>query len=148
MGIITSMLIDYGDVVYKYTPQGYSVDVKEGRRILAGGPRLNMIGFEDYRLDLRHWEIEKKEVSENGEWQTLYFRKRQRKEIEIVKDSLTESPKTYTAYGYEEIDGKVYVFASSKGVETFDLSEWTVKKALPAYPGHNKQALMFTRKSS
>lgn len=148
MGIITSMLIDYDDVVYQYTPQRYSVDVREGRRILAGGPRINMLGFEDYRLDLRHWEIEKKEVSENGEWQTLYFRKRQRKEIEIVKDSLTESPKTYTAYGYEEIDGKVYVFSSSKGVETFDLSEWTLKKALPTYPGHNKQALVFTRKTS
>lgn len=148
MGIITSMLIDYDDAVYQYTPQRYSVDVREGHRILAGGPRINMLGFEDYRLDLRHWEIEKKEVSENGEWQTLYFRKRQRKEIEIVKDSSTESPKTYTAYGYEEIDGKVYVFSSSKGVETFDLSEWTVKKALPAYPGHNKQALVFTRKTS
>lgn len=148
MGIITSMLIDYEDAVYQYTPQRYSVDVREGHRILAGGPRINMLGFEDYRLDLRYWEIEKKEVSENEEWQTLYFRKRQRKEIEIVKDSLTESPKTYTAYGYEEIDGKVYVFSSSKGVETFDLSEWTVKKALPAYPGRNKQALMFTRKAS
>ena len=70
-----------------------------------------MLGFEDYRLDLRYWEIEKKEVSENGELETLHFRKRQRKEIEIVKDSLTESPKTYTAYGYEEIDGKVYVLS-------------------------------------
>lgn len=148
MGVITSMLIDYEDAVYKYTPQRYSVDVIEGHRILAGGPRVNMLGFEDYRLDLRYWEIEKKEVSENGKWQTLYFRKRQRKEIDIVKDSLTESPKTYTAYGYEEIDGKIYVFSSSKGVETFDLSEWTVNKALLAYPGHNKQALMFTRKAS
>ena len=148
MGIITSMLIDYEDTVYQYTPQRYSVDVREGHRILAGGPRINMLGFEDYRLDLRYWEIEKKEVSENGEWQTLYFRKRQRKVIEIVKDSLTESPKTYTAYGYEEIDGKVYVFSLSKGVETFDLSEWTVKKALYAYPAHNMQALMFTKKAS
>lgn len=148
MGIITSMLIDYEDAVYQYTPQRYSVDVREGHRILAGGPRVNMLGFEDYRLDLRYWEIEKKEVSENGEWQTLHFRKRERREIEVVKDHLTESPKTYTAYGYEEIDGKFYVFSSSKGAETFDLSEWTVKKALPAYPGHNKQALMFTRKAS
>lgn len=148
MGIITSMLIDYEDSVYQYTPQRYSVDVREGRRILAGGPRVNMLGFEDYRLDLRYWEIEKKEISDNGKWRTLYFRKRHRKEIDIVKDSLTESPKAYTAYGYEEIDGKVYVFSSSKGVETFDLSEWTVVKALLAYPGHNKQALTFTRKAS
>ena len=148
MGTIPTMVIDYGDAVYKYTPQGYSVDVKEGRRILAGGPRLNMIGFEDYRLDLRYWEIEKKEVNENGEYQTLHFRKRQRKEIEIVKDSSTESPKIYTAYGYEEIDGKVYAFSSSKGVETFDLSEWTVNKTLLAYPGHDKQVLVFTRKAS
>ena len=148
MATCTTMGIDYEDAVYQYTPQRYSIDVREGHRILAGGPRVNMLGFEDYRLDLRYWEIEKKEVSENGEWQTLYFRKRQRKEIEIVKDSLTESPKTYTAYGYEEIDRKVYVFSSSKGVETFDLSEWTVKKAVPAYPGHNKQALTFTKKAS
>lgn len=27
MGIITSMLIDYEDAVYQYTPQRYSVDV-------------------------------------------------------------------------------------------------------------------------
>lgn len=148
MGIGTTMMIDYGDAVYKYTPQGFSVDVREGHRILAGGPRINMLGFEDYRLDLRYWEIEKEEISENGEWQTLHFRKRERREIEVVKDYLTESPKTYTAYGYEEIDGKFYVFSSSKGAETFDLSEWTVKKALPAYPGHNKQALVFTRKTS
>ena len=33
-----------------------------------------MLGFEDYRLDLRYWEIE------------------------VVKDYLTESPKTYTEY--------------------------------------------------
>lgn len=72
-----------------------------------------MLGFEDYRLDLRYWEIEKKEVSENGEWQTLHFRKRERRKIEVVKDYLTESPKTYTAY-----------------------------------PGHNKQVLVFTRKAS
>ena len=45
MGIITSMLIDYEDAVYQYTPQRYSVDVREGDRILAGGPRVNMLGF-------------------------------------------------------------------------------------------------------
>ena len=99
MGIITTMVIEYGDAVYEYTPQGFSVKVEDLGRVLAGGPRLNMIGLEDYRLDLRYWEIEKKKVSENGEWRTLYFRKRQHREIEIVKYRSTEVYEAYTASG-------------------------------------------------
>lgn len=148
MGTGTTMVIDYEDAVYKYTPQGFSVEVGELGRVLAGGPRLNMIGFEDYRLDLRHWEIEKKKVSENGEWQTLYFRKRQPTETEIVKYRSTEIYEAYTAHGYEEIDGKFYIFSDYVGADVIDLSEWVVKKVSLPYPGRKKQVLAFTRKAS
>lgn len=148
MGIITTMVIEYGDAVYEYTPQGFSVKVEDLGRVLAGGPRLNMIGLEDYRLDLRYWEIEKKTVSENGEWRTLYFRKRQHREIEIVKYRSTEVYEAYTAHGYEEIDGKFYIFSDYVAADVIDLSEWVVNKVSLPYPGRNKQVLALTRKAS
>lgn len=147
MSIIT-MMVDYGDRVYKYTPQGYTVEVEEGNRLLAGGPRVNTYGMEHFRLDLRCWEIEKKEESEDGQWETLYFRKRQREEFIVIKDYLTESSGAYTAYGYEEVNGKYYVFSDSVGTEVFDLNDWTVRKVSLSYPGYGKQAVIFAKKEN
>ena len=147
MGAITTMMIDYGDYMYKYTPQGYTAEVK-GERLLAGGPRVNTYGMEDFRLDLRYWEIDKKDVSENGEWQTLYFRKRQREDIVIVKDRLSEKTEVYNAFGYEKVDGKYYIFSDSVGTEVLDGSDWAVRRIAISYPSYEKQAIIFTRKSA
>ena len=145
MGAITTMMIDYGDYAYKYTPQGYGIEVR-GDRLLAGGPRINTYGMEDFRLDLRHWEIDKKDVSENGEWQTLYFRKRRREDFVIVKDRWSEKVEVYTAYGYEKVDGKYYIFSDSVGTEAIDGSDWNVRRVEISYPGYGKQALIFIKK--
>ncbi len=148
MGAITSMIIDYGDCVYKYTPQGYSVEVREGKRLLAGGPRVNMYGLEDFRLDLCHWELEKKEVSENGEWQTLYFRKRRPVDLVVIKEQSDETTYVSSAIGYEVVDGKYYIFSSGCDTEVVDSAEWNVKKTRFSYPGYSKNALIFTLKKA
>lgn len=147
MGTVTTMMIDYGDYVYKYTPQGYTVEVK-GERLLAGGPRVNMYGLEDFRLDLQYWEINKKDVSENGEWQTLYFRKRQPKIIEVIQEISKERTEVFEAFGYEVVDGKYYIFANVMETQVIDSTEWNVEKTRFSYPGYGRDALIFTKKNS
>lgn len=147
MSIIT-MMVDYGDRVYKYTPQGYSVEVREGNRLLAGGPRVNMYGLEDFRLDLRCWEIEKKDESEDGQWQTLYFRKRRPVDLVVIKEQSDETTYVSYAIGYEVVDGKYYIFSSGCGTEVVDGAEWNVKKTRFSYPGYSKDALIFTRRTA
>lgn len=148
MGAVTTMMIDYGDYVYKYTPQGYTVEVKEGKRLLAGGPRVNMYGLEDFRLDLQYWELGKKEVSEDGEWQTLYFRKRQPKIIEVIQEISKERTEVFEAFGYEVVDGKYYIFTNAMKTQVIDGAEWNVEKTRFSYPGYGKDALIFTKKNS
>lgn len=147
MGIATTMVIDYGDYVYKYTPQGYTVEAKRGR-LLAGGPRVNMYGLEDYRLDLQYWEIEKKELSDSDKWQTLYFRKRQPKIIEVIREISKERTEVYEAFGYEMVDGKYYIFTNATETQVIDGAEWNVEKTRFSYPGYGKDALIFTKKNS
>lgn len=147
MGTVTTMMIDHGDYVYKYTPQGYTVEVK-GERLLAGGPRVNMYGLEDFRLDLQHWETDKKEVSEDGQWQTLYFRKRQPKIIEVIQESSKERTEVFEAFGYEVVDGKYYIFTNAMETQVIDGSEWNVEKTQFSHPGYEKDALVFTKKNS
>lgn len=147
MGIATTMLVDYGDYVYQYTPRQYSVEIREGNRLLAGGPRINTYDMEYFRLDLRYWEIEKKETSEDGAWETLYFRKRQPADLVIVKEQSDETTYVSSAIGYEVVDGKYYIFTSSD-TEIFDEAEWSIKKTRFSYPGYAKDALIFTKKAS
>lgn len=148
MGIATTMLVDYGDYVYQYVPRQYSVEVKEGNRLLAGGPRVNTYDLEYFRLDLQYWEIKKKEVDEDGSWQTLYFRKRQPKIIEIVKEISDELTETFESFGYEDVDGKYYIFTNAMETQVIDGAEWNVKKTRFSYPGYSKRALIFTKKAS
>lgn len=146
MGIATTMVVDYGDYVYQYTPRQYWVEVQNRNRLLAGGPRVNTYDMEYFRLDLQHWEIEKKEIDEKGHWQTLYFRKRQPAMIEIVKEVSDELTETFESFGYEEVDGKYYIFTNAMETQVIDGSEWNVKKTRFSYPGYSKRALIFTRK--
>lgn len=150
MGIITTMMVDYGDFVYQYTPRYYSVEVRDGNRLLAGGPRINTYDMEYFRLDLRHWEVEKRETGSDtdSKWQTLHFRKRQREEVTVIKDSLTDSTQAYTAYGYEEVDGKYYIFSDSAETDVIDEAEWTMRKISLFFPGYSKQTLIFTKKET
>ena len=147
MGTVTTMMIDYGDYVYKYTPQGYTIEVKGGR-LLAGGPRVNMYGLEDFRLDLQYWEINMKDVSENGEWRTLYFRKRQPKIIEVIREISKERTEVYEAFGYEVVDGQYYIFTNVMETQVIDGTEWNVEKTRFSYPGYCKDALIFSKKDS
>lgn len=113
MGIATTMVVDYGDFVYRYTPRQYWVDVQDGNRLLAGGPRVNTYDMEYFRLDLQYWEIRKKEVSDDGKWQTLYFHKRQPKIIEVIQEISKERTEVFEAFGYELVDGKYYIFTNA-----------------------------------
>ena len=142
MGAVTSMMIDY---VYKYTPQGYSVEVR-GERLLAGGPRVNMYGLEDFRLDLRYWEVEKKEESEDGQWKTLYFRKRQPADLIVIKNQSSRPTNVFFADGYEEVDGKHYIFSKYGTTEVINGAEWDIKKTRFSYQGYAKDALVFAGK--
>lgn len=148
MSAVTTMMIDYGDSMYKYTPQGYSVEVRGGNRLLAGGSRVNMYGLEDFRLDLQWWEVKKEETSKDGAWRTLYFRKRQPKMIEIVKEISGELTETFESFGYEEVDGKYYIFTNVMETQVIDGVEWNAKKTRFSYPGYSKDALIFTKKTS
>lgn len=143
---ITTMMVDYGDRVYKYTPQGYTVEVEEGNRLLAGGPRVNTYGMEHFRLDLRYWEIAKKEESEDGQWETLYFRKRRPVELVVIKEESDEKTEVSSATGYEMVGGEYYIFLSDGGTEVIDGSKWNAKKTQFSYPGYGKDALIFTRR--
>ena len=147
MSIIT-MMVDYGDCVYKYTPQGYSVEVREGDRLLAGGPRVNTYDMEYFRLDLRYWEIEKKDESEDGQWKALYFRKRLPVDLVVIKEESDETTYVSSAIGYEEVDGKYYIFLSDGGTEVVDSAAYNIKRTRFSYPGYGKGALIFTKKSS
>ena len=147
MSIIT-MMVDYGDCVYKYTPQGYSVEVREGNRLLAGGPRVNTYDMEYFRLDLQYWEINKNDVSEDGQWRTLYFRKRQPKIIEVTQEISKERTEVFEAFGYEVVDGKYYIFTNVMETQVIDGAEWNVEKTRFSYPGYDKDALVFMKKSS
>lgn len=148
MSAVTTMMIDYGDSMYKYTPQGYSVEVRGGNRLLAGGSRVKMYGLEDFRLDLQWWEVKKEETSKDGAWRTLYFRKRQPKMIEIVKEISGELTETFESFGYEEVDGKYYIFTNVMETQVIDGVEWNAKKTRFSYPGYSKDALIFTKKTS
>ena len=148
MGVATTMLVDYGDFVYQYTPRQYSVEVREGNRLLAGGPRINTYDMEYFRLDLQYWEIEKEETSKDDTWRTLYFRKRQPAMIEIVKEISDELTETFESFGYEEVDEKYYIFTNAMGTQVIDGAEWDVKKTRFSYPGYSKRALIFTKKTS
>ena len=147
MGIATTMVVDYGDFVYRYTPRQYWINVEEGNRLLAGGPRVNTYDMEDYRLDLQYWEIRKKEVSDNGEWQTLYFCKRQPKIIEVIQEISKERTEVFEAFGYEAVDGKYYIFTNAMETQVIDGTEWNVKKTCSSYPGYTKDALIFAKKA-
>lgn len=146
MGIATTMVVDYGDCVYKYTPQGYTVEVREGDRLLAGGPRVNMYGLEDFRLDLRYWEIGKEEISKDDSWRTLYFRKRQPVDLIIIKNQPSCPTDVFFANGHEEVDGKHYIFSTYGSTEVIDGAEWDIEKTRFSYPGYARDALVFTRK--
>lgn len=148
MGIATTMVVDYEDNVYQYTPRQYWVEVRNGNRLLAGGPRVNTYGMEYFRLDLQYWEIDKKEVSEDGQWQTLYFRKRQAADLVIVKEQSSRPNDVFYANGYEEVDGKYYIFSNDNSTEVIDGAEWTVKETRFSYPGYARDALVFTKKVS
>ena len=148
MGIATTMVVDYGDFVYKYTPRQYWIDVQEGNRLLAGGPRVNTYDMEDYRLDLQYWEIKKKEVSDSDNWQTLYFRKRQPKIIEVIREISKEQTEVFEAFGYEVVNGKYYIFTNAMGTQVIDGAEWNVEKTRFSYPAYSKDALIFTKKDS
>jgi hypothetical protein len=104
--------------------------------------------MEDYRLDLQYWEIKKKEVSENSEWQTLYFRKRQPKIIEVIREISKERTDVFEAFGYEVVDGKYYIFTNAMETQVIDGAEWNFKKTRFSYPGYGKDALIFTKKNS
>lgn len=148
MGIITTMMVDYGDLVYQYTPRYYSVEVRDGNRLLAGGPRVNTYDMEYFRLDLRHWELEKKETGgdSDSKWQTLHFRKRRSADLVIAKEHSSRPTDVFFADGYEEIDGKYYVFTTDGSTEVIDGAEWNAKKTRFSYPGYTKDALIFTKK--
>lgn len=146
MGIGTTIVVDYGDLVYQYTPRFYSVEVREGNRLLAGGPRVNTYDMEYFRLDLQYWEVHKKETSED--WQTLYFRKRQPKIIEVVQEISKERTEVFEAFGYEVVDGKYYMFTNAMVTQVIDGAEWNVEKTRFSYPGYAKDALIFTKKAS
>lgn len=103
MGIATTMVVDYGDFVYQYTPRQYWVDVQDGNRLLAGGPRVNTYDMEYFRLDLQYWEIKKKEVSGGDNWQTLYFRKRQPKIIDSAEWNVEKTRFSYPGYGKDAL---------------------------------------------
>lgn len=148
MGAITTMLIDYGDSVHKYTPQGYSVEVREGNRLLAGGPRINTYDMEYFRLDLQYWEIKKEETSKDGTWRTLYFRKRQPRIIEVIQEISKERTDVFEAFGYEVVDGKYYIFTNAMETQVIDGAEWNFEKTRFSYPGYGKDALIFTKKNS
>ena len=146
MGIATTMVVDYGDVVYQYTPRQYWVDVRGGNRLLAGGPRINTYDMEYFRLDLQYWEIWKKEVSDDGKWQTLYFRKRQPQIIEVIQEISKERTEVFEAFGYEVVDGKYYIFTNAMETQVVDGAERNVEKTRFSYPGYGKDALIFTKK--
>lgn len=146
MGIITTMLVDYGDFVYQYTPRQYSVEVRGDNRLLAGGPRINTYDMEYFRLDLQYWEIGKKEAGENGEWQILHFRKRQPKIIEVIQEISKERTEVFEAFGYEVVDGKYYIFTNAMETQVIDGAKWNVEKTRFSYPGYGKDALIFTKK--
>lgn len=148
MGIATTMEVDYGDFVYRYTPRQYWIDVRGGNRLLAGGPRINTYDMEDYRLDLQYWEIRKKEVSDSDNWQTLYFRKRQPKIIEVIQEISKERTEVFEAFGYEVVDGKHYIFTNAMETQVIDGAEWNVEKTRFSYPGYGKDALIFRKKNS
>ena len=150
MGIITTMMVDYGDLVYQYTPRYYSVEVQDGNRLLAGGPRVNTYDMEYFRLDLRYWELEKKETGgdTDSNWQTLHFRRRRSVDLVVVKEESDEKTCVSSTIGYEVLDGKYYIFLSDGGTEVIDEAEWNAKKTRFSYPGYGKDALIFTRKES
>lgn len=150
MGIITTMMVDYGDLVYQYTPRYYSVEVRDGNRLLAGGPRVNTYDMEYFRLDLRYWELEKKDTGgdNDSKWQTLHFRKRRSVDLVVVKEESDEKTYVSSAGGYEMVDGKYYIFLSDGGTEVIDEAEWRAKKTRFSYPGYSKDALIFTKKES
>ena len=150
MGIITTMMVDYGDFVYQYTPRYYSVEVREGNRLLAGGPRVNTYDMEYFRLDLQYWELGKKETGgdTDSKWQTLYFRKRQPAMIEIIKEVSDELTESFESFGYEEVDGKYYIFTNAMETQVIDGAEWGVRKTRFSYPGYGRDALIFTKKAS
>lgn len=147
MSIIT-MIVDYGDLVYKYTPQGYTVEVEEDNRLLAGGPRVNTYGMEHFRLDLRYWEVEKNEESEDGQWRTLHFRKRRPVDLVVVKEESDEKTWVSSAIGYEVVDGKYYIFSSDDGTEVINSAEWNARNTRFSYPGYSKDALVFTKRKT
>lgn len=148
MGIATTMVVDYGDLVYQYTPRQYWIDVREGNRLLAGGPRVNTYDMEYFRLDLQYWEIVKKEVSDSDNWQTLYFQKRQPKIIEVIQEISKERTEVFEAFGYEVVDGKYYIFTNAMETQVIDGAKWNVEKTRLSYPGYGKDALIFTRRTS